>query len=78
MKYNKNQECWCKSRLNKSVCISVNDEVCHGILGNRVLKSGDIVNVDATTNLNGYFADASRMFMIGDVKEEDKNKGLLQ
>lgn len=57
----------------KSVCISVNDEVCHGVPSeDRILKNGDIVNVDATTNLNGYFADASRMFMIGDVKDEDK------
>lgn len=57
----------------KSVCISINDEVCHGIPSkDRILKDGDIVNVDATTNLNGYFADASRMFMIGNVSEENK------
>ena len=57
----------------KSVCISINDEVCHGIPSKyRILKDGDIVNVDATTNLNGYFADASRMFMIGNVSEENK------
>lgn len=61
----------------KSVCISINDEVCHGISStDRILKDGDIVNVDATTNLNGYFADASRMFMIGNVSEE--NKKLVQ
>lgn len=61
----------------KSVCISINDEVCHGIPSpDRVLRDGDIVNVDATTNLNGYFADASRMFMIGNVSEE--NKKLVQ
>lgn len=57
----------------KSVCISVNNEVCHGIPSkDKILKSGDIVNVDATTNLNGYFSDASRMFMIGNVSEENK------
>ncbi|WP_294406320.1 type I methionyl aminopeptidase [uncultured Clostridium sp.] len=57
----------------KSVCISINDEVCHGIPSSeRILKDGDIVNVDATTNLNGYFADASRMFLIGNVSEENK------
>ena len=57
----------------KSVCISVNDEVCHGIPSeDMILKDGDIVNVDATTNLNGYFADASRMFMIGNVSDENK------
>ena len=57
----------------KSVCTSINDEVCHGIPDkNRVLKSGDIVNVDVTTILNGYYADASRMFCIGEVSPEAK------
>ena len=55
----------------KSVCTSINDVVCHGIPSpHEVLKSGDIVNVDVSTILNGYFSDASRMFMIGDVSEE--------
>ena len=57
----------------KSVCTSINDEVCHGIPDkNRVLKNGDIVNVDVTTILNGYYADASRMFCIGEVSSEAK------
>ena len=57
----------------KSVCTSINDEVCHGIPDkNRVLKSGDIINVDVTTILNGYYADASRMFCIGEVSSEAK------
>lgn len=57
----------------KSICTSVNNEVCHGIPSeNVVLKSGDIVNVDATTILNGYYSDASRMYMIGEVSEEAK------
>ncbi|PYG87200.1 methionyl aminopeptidase [Ruminiclostridium sufflavum DSM 19573] len=52
----------------KSVCLSINEVVCHGIPDNKtVLKSGDIVNVDVSTILNGYFSDASRMCMIGDV-----------
>lgn len=52
----------------KSVCTSINDVVCHGIPNDRtLLKSGDIVNVDVSTILNGYFSDASRMFMIGHV-----------
>jgi methionyl aminopeptidase len=52
----------------KSVCVSINDEICHGIPNkSRTLQEGDIVNVDIATNLNGYFADASRMFMIGKV-----------
>ena len=57
----------------KSICTSVNDEVCHGIpSANVILKEGDIINVDATTNYHGYFADASRMFMIGEVSEDAK------
>lgn len=57
----------------KSICVSINNEVCHGIPSNDViLKSGDIVNVDATTILNGYYSDASRMFMIGEVNEDAK------
>ncbi|BCN30013.1 methionyl aminopeptidase [Anaeromicropila herbilytica] len=57
----------------KSVCTSINEEVCHGIPDkNRILKSGDIINVDVTTILDGYYADASRMFLIGDVSEDKK------
>lgn len=55
----------------KSICTSVNNEVCHGIPSKEViLKNGDIINVDATTNLDGYYSDASRMFMIGRVSTE--------
>ncbi len=55
----------------KSVCTSVNDEVCHGIPSPKVvLKEGDIVNVDVSTILDGYYSDASRMFLIGEVSEE--------
>jgi methionyl aminopeptidase len=49
----------------KSVCISVNDVICHGIPGKRVLKEGDIVNVDVTPILNGYHADTSKTFFVG-------------
>lgn len=57
----------------RSICTSVNDEICHGIPSNKVkLKDGDIINVDATSCLNGYYADASRMFMIGKVSDEAK------
>ena len=49
----------------KSVCVSVNEEICHGIPGKRVLKDGDIVNVDVTTILNGYYADANKSFFVG-------------
>ena len=55
----------------KSVCTSINDVVCHGIPDSkRILKKGDIINVDCTTILNGYYADASRMFIIGKVEDE--------
>ena len=55
----------------KSVCTSVNSQVCHGIPSEEdVLEEGDIVNVDCTTILNGYYADSSRMFMIGEVSPE--------
>ena len=49
----------------KSVCVSVNEVVCHGIPGKRVLKDGDIVNVDVTPILNGYYADANQTFFVG-------------
>lgn len=49
----------------KSVCVSVNEEICHGIPGSRVLKDGDIVNVDVTTILGGYYADANKTFFVG-------------
>ncbi len=57
----------------KSTCTSINEVICHGIPSkNHILKDGDIINVDVTTILNGYYADASRMFMIGEVSEEVK------
>jgi methionyl aminopeptidase len=49
----------------KSVCVSVNEEVCHGIPGKRILQDGDIVNVDVTSVLNGYYADANKTFFVG-------------
>ncbi|MFU8769004.1 MAG: type I methionyl aminopeptidase, partial [Desulfotignum sp.] len=49
----------------KSVCVSVNEVICHGIPGNWALKDGDIVNVDITPILNGYYADASKTFFVG-------------
>ncbi len=57
----------------KSVCTSINDQVCHGIPSpDDILKEGDIVNVDCSTILNGYFADSSRMFCIGEVSPEKR------
>ncbi|MEQ2781671.1 methionyl aminopeptidase [Lachnospiraceae bacterium AM25-11LB] len=57
----------------KSVCTSINEQVCHGIPSDDiVLKDGDIINVDVSTILNGYYSDSSRMFCIGNVSEEKK------
>ena len=50
----------------KSVCTSVNHQVCHGIPGDKLLKQGDIVNVDITVIKDGYHGDTSRMFLIGE------------
>ena len=49
----------------KCTCISVNEEVCHGIPGNRVLKNGDIVNIDVTVIKDRFHGDTSKMFIIG-------------
>ena len=57
----------------KSVCTSINDAVCHGIPSpDEILQDGDIINVDCSTILNGYFSDSSRMFLIGNVSEENR------
>ena len=57
----------------KSVCTSLNEQVCHGIPSEKdILKSGDIINVDASTIYHGYFSDSSRMFMLGEVAPETK------
>jgi methionyl aminopeptidase len=50
----------------KSICTSVNDQVCHGIPNNKRLKNGDIVNIDVTLIKNGYHGDTSRMFYVGE------------
>lgn len=58
----------------KSVCTSLNNEVCHGIPdASIVLEDGDIINVDVSTILDGYFSDASRMFAIGKVSKRAAN-----
>lgn len=55
----------------KSCCTSINNEVCHGIPDEKtILKDGDIINIDISTIKDGYFSDASRMFMIGSVSDE--------
>ena len=57
----------------KSVCTSINEVVCHGIPSeHEILRDGDIINVDVSTILDGYYSDASRMFMIGNVSPEKR------
>ena len=51
----------------KSICTSINHVVCHGIPGDRRLMDGDIVNIDVTVILDGWYGDTSRMFFAGDV-----------
>tara|TARA_B100001094_G_scaffold208515_1_gene202421 strand:+ start:437 stop:1231 length:795 start_codon:yes stop_codon:yes gene_type:complete len=50
----------------KSLCTSVNNQICHGIPGPKVLKKGDIVNIDITVIKDGYHGDTSRMFYVGE------------
>jgi len=57
----------------KSLCTSINDQVCHGIPSNRtVLRDGDIINIDISTNYNGFYSDSARVFCIGDVSEDTR------
>jgi methionyl aminopeptidase len=50
----------------KSICTSVNHEICHGIPSDKVLKEGDIINIDVTPILDGYYGDSSRMYCVGE------------
>lgn len=61
------------SGFPKSCCTSLNDVICHGIPDNTVLKNGDIINIDITSILNGYFSDASRMYTVGEISDKAKN-----
>lgn len=55
----------------KSCCISLNEVICHGIPSEKtILKEGDILNIDVTTILDGYYGDTSTMFSIGDISEQ--------
>ena len=53
--------------FSHSLCTSVNHVVCHGIPGAKKLKSGDIINIDVTVVVDGWYGDTSRMFLVGDV-----------
>lgn len=54
----------------KSICTSINEVLCHGIPDDTVLKEGDIINIDVTTILDGYYSDSSRMYTVGAVSPE--------
>ncbi len=54
----------------KSVCTSINQVICHGIPDETILQAGDIINVDVTTILDGFYADASRMYYVGNVSPQ--------
>ncbi|MBE8221340.1 MAG: type I methionyl aminopeptidase [Bdellovibrionales bacterium] len=72
----------------KSICTSVNDCICHGVPDETILKDGDIINVDVTCIVNGFFGDSSKTFFVGSVSESAKkitkcayeamNKGIEQ
>ena len=56
----------------KATCISVNDVVCHGIPGDKILNNGDILNIDITVILDGWYGDTSRMFFVGEPSNKAK------
>ncbi|MGR8978810.1 MAG: type I methionyl aminopeptidase [Gammaproteobacteria bacterium] len=56
----------------KSICTSLNQQVCHGIPGDKKLKSGDIINIDITVIKDGYHGDTSKMFCVGEVSPHAK------
>ena len=53
-----------------TLCISINEEVVHGIPGDRIIKSGDVVSIDCGTYMNGFYGDSAYTFAVGDVKKE--------
>ena len=57
----------------KSICTSINDVICHGIPDKTPLKDGDIINIDVTSILNGYYGDCSRTVLIGNVSDESRH-----
>ena len=56
-----------------TLCVSVNEEIVHGIPGDRRLVEGDIVGVDCGTNFKGFFGDSARTFAVGEISEEARN-----
>ena len=63
---------YCSPPYPKSICTSLNEVICHGIPDDNPLKEGDILNIDVSTFIGGYFGDCSRMVAIGPISEEKK------
>ena len=59
--------------FEKSLCTSLNHVICHGIPGERILEEGDIINVDVTAIVDGYYGDTSRMYSIGKISVKAQN-----
>ncbi len=57
----------------KSICTSVNEVVCHGVPNDQILKDGDIINIDVTPFMDGFFGDSSKTFFVGNCDDESKN-----
>ncbi|MBL7714473.1 MAG: type I methionyl aminopeptidase [Bdellovibrionales bacterium] len=56
----------------KAICTSINEVICHGVPGKRILKAGDIINIDITVIKNGFHGDTSSMFPVGEISERAK------
>ena len=67
-----------KKPFPKSICTSVNDEICHGIPSDRILITGDIVNVDVTIIKDGYHGDTSKTFFVGNPSKSEKDQQALR
>jgi len=61
-----------------SVCISINEEIAHGIPGNRIIKPGDLINIDVSAEKNGYYGDTGQSFLLKSEATDPKNKKLAQ
>ena len=59
--------------FEKSLCTSLNHVICHGIPGERILEEGDILNVDVTAVVDGFYGDTSRMYSIGKISVKAQN-----
>lgn len=69
---NANPACLGYHGYPKTICTSVNQVICHGLPDDRTLKAGDIINVDVTSEKDGFFGDCSGTFFVGEVREEAK------